>query len=344
MSLAHPLYGEILRGRMPALTRRRLLLAHADRIDAYGARRREDAVRVATARLEATGWADPDLLVKAARLARYGQDFGQVERLGRAALLGGMTAEAGLLVGEALHELGRFDEAEQVLSGRGRGGDAGRRAARALTEIRSRNLMWGLLRFDDALGREPRRPRAGGGPGRCRGAGPQRGAAPRLLRAAARGARRAGAHHRPDPPTRPGHPRLAEVPALVATGRCEQATEEAGRAFAEHSALPEQIAIPGPGVHLVTQIYALTECGRLVEAEHAGDGGLRGHAGQRAARRAASGSRSSSAGARSLSGHPVTARRWLGEALARCEAHEMVSAHRLVLSALATAHALAGRR
>ena len=46
--------------RMPALTRRRLLLDHADRIDAYGARRREDAIRVATARLEATGTADAD--------------------------------------------------------------------------------------------------------------------------------------------------------------------------------------------------------------------------------------------------------------------------------------------
>ena len=34
VTLAHPLYGEILRARMPALTRRRLLLEHADRIDA----------------------------------------------------------------------------------------------------------------------------------------------------------------------------------------------------------------------------------------------------------------------------------------------------------------------
>ncbi len=67
VSLAHPLYGEILRSTMPALTRRRLLLEHADRIDAHGARRREDAIRVATARLEATGTADPDLLLKAAR-------------------------------------------------------------------------------------------------------------------------------------------------------------------------------------------------------------------------------------------------------------------------------------
>ena len=64
VTLAHPLYGEILRATMPALTRRRLLLELADRIEAHGARRREDAIRVATARLEATGTADPDLLLQ----------------------------------------------------------------------------------------------------------------------------------------------------------------------------------------------------------------------------------------------------------------------------------------
>ncbi len=74
VTLAHPLYGEILRARMPALTRRRLLLEHADRIDAHGARRREDPIRVATARLDASGTADPRLLVRAARLARYAGD------------------------------------------------------------------------------------------------------------------------------------------------------------------------------------------------------------------------------------------------------------------------------
>ena len=58
VTLGHPLHGEILRARMPALTRRRLLLEHADHLDALGARRREDAIRSATARLEASGSAD----------------------------------------------------------------------------------------------------------------------------------------------------------------------------------------------------------------------------------------------------------------------------------------------
>ena len=106
VTLSHPMHGEILRARMPALTRRRLLLEHADHLDAHGARRREDAIRSATARLEASGSADADLLVGSARLARYGHDFATVERLARAALRDGMTSEIGLLLGEALHEIG----------------------------------------------------------------------------------------------------------------------------------------------------------------------------------------------------------------------------------------------
>ncbi|HVM64015.1 MAG TPA: AAA family ATPase, partial [Acidimicrobiales bacterium] len=61
VSLSHPLYGEVVRATLPPLERRRLLLDHADRIDAYGARRRGDPVRLATARLDAVGRADPEL-------------------------------------------------------------------------------------------------------------------------------------------------------------------------------------------------------------------------------------------------------------------------------------------
>ena len=89
VTLSHPQYREILRDRMPVLTRRRLLLDLADRIEAHGARRRDDPIRVALARLDATGSADAALLVQAARLARTDHDFVRVERLGRRRPLGG---------------------------------------------------------------------------------------------------------------------------------------------------------------------------------------------------------------------------------------------------------------
>ena len=84
--LAHPLYAESLDTAMPTLTRRRLLSGQADRIESLGARRREDPLRIATARLDARGSADPDLLVAAARLARFGHDHSTVVRLARGAL------------------------------------------------------------------------------------------------------------------------------------------------------------------------------------------------------------------------------------------------------------------
>jgi DNA-binding CsgD family transcriptional regulator len=134
---------------------------------------------------------------------------------------------------------------------------------------------------------------------------------------------------------------LAEVPALVGVGRCESAADLAARAFAEHSQLPDQIAIPGPGVHLLTRSYALTECGRLAEAAElaaiaydatpasAPPDALMWLAHQRG--RIAL-----------VSGRIETARRWLREARARCEQRQSVGPRRLVLSALATAEACAG--
>ena len=114
--LAHPLYGEVMRHAMPALTRRRLLLDGAQRVEAHGARRREDVLRIATARIEGAGWADPQLVTAAARLARHAHDFGLVDRLTKVVMADAPTPEAVLLRAEALHELGDYDEVEQLLA------------------------------------------------------------------------------------------------------------------------------------------------------------------------------------------------------------------------------------
>ena len=341
VSLAHPLYGEILRARMPVLKRRRLLLDRADAIDARGARRREDPISVANARLEASGSADPRLLVRAARLARYGQDFPQVVRLGRAALVDRMTPEAGLLVGEALHELGEFDEADDVLTAAVASASDDDELRVPLAEMRARNLMWGLFRHDEArevnhAARRQLGDRPGceelvlneamlltysGRPGEALTVldtvGDLEGPRHRAMRA------------------------LAEVPALIATGRAETGIELAATAFAEHMQLPDQVAIPGPGMQILNQMYGLAECGRLEEA----------------AAMAAAAYRATPAASPPdvlmwfsqqqgrcalLAGRMETARRWLTEALSRCEEHHIVGPRRLVLSALATAAACLG--
>jgi uncharacterized protein HemY len=66
--------------------------------------------------LEATGRADPGLLVLAACLARYDHKFRRAAQLARAALRAEQSAAAGLVLGEALYNMGSFEEAEQVLA------------------------------------------------------------------------------------------------------------------------------------------------------------------------------------------------------------------------------------
>jgi DNA-binding CsgD family transcriptional regulator len=348
VSLAHPLYGEVLRERMPALTRRRLLIELADRLESIGARRREDATRVAAARLQALGSADPELLLKAARLARYALDFPQVERFARAAATDGMTAELGLLLGEALHEAGSYTEADEVL------GAAEDLAADPdplvvyLTEMRTRNLMWGLLDVDAALLVN----------GQARSRLGDRGAAQIELTLneallLAYGGRPRGALDALDAVDTGGElsaPRLramraiAQAPALIGVGRPDTAIEVARRAYAEHSQLPDQIAIPGDGVHILMQMYGLVESGQFQAATALGT----------AAYDIATSSGAPADGVAWLAhqlgraalhmGRPQTAHRWLSEARARSEEHRMVSAQRLVLSLLATACAWLGDR
>ena len=341
VTFAHPLYGEILRARMPALVRRRLLLEHADCLDAHGARRREDPLRAATARLEVSGSAELGLLVRAARLARYGQDFTQVERLGRAALRHGMTPEVGLLVGEALHELGSFAEADEVLTAAEASVTDADQLLVHITEIRSRNLVWGLFRGDEALAvNRSARDRLGDGPG-----------VEELTLNEASLLSYCGrpldalALLEPMPPTADRRARalraMAEVPALVATGRCATGAATAVRAYAEQMELPDQIALPGPDVHIGNQIHALTECGRLNDAAALATAAY--EATPSTAPPDALVWLSHQLGRCALlSGRVETARRWLGESLARCDAHNIIGPSRLVLSALATAHASLG--
>ncbi|MGH9281809.1 MAG: AAA family ATPase [Acidimicrobiales bacterium] len=68
--LAHPLYGDVLRARIPALRCRSIARALAEAVEATGARRREDTLRVATWRLDGGG-ARPDLMLAAATPARW---------------------------------------------------------------------------------------------------------------------------------------------------------------------------------------------------------------------------------------------------------------------------------
>jgi hypothetical protein len=113
--LAHPLHGKIVRAAMARSRVRAILLAQAGRLDAAnpaGA----TALRMAVWRLDAGGHPDPAVLVRGAHLARSAHDFRTVRRLVEAVPSGDLDAAGALLLGEALYELGAFDDAERVLA------------------------------------------------------------------------------------------------------------------------------------------------------------------------------------------------------------------------------------
>ncbi|GAA2418299.1 hypothetical protein GCM10010191_31270 [Actinomadura vinacea] len=158
LRLAHPLYGEAVRSGLGTLSTRTRLRHLADALEETGPRRRQDVLRLATWRLDSGGDTDPDLLLRAARIAWAGLALEPAARLASAALHAylsrpgrrpGSAGEAAALLAVVLHFSDRDDEADAALrevagrlrDDRERGLHAG---ARALV------LAWGLARDRDA--------------------------------------------------------------------------------------------------------------------------------------------------------------------------------------------------
>lgn len=264
LALAHPLYGEAIRAGLPVLRRRTILLAAAERVQELGARRREDPLRIATWRLDAGASPDPGLLLQAATVARYAHDFAEVGRLTDTLMRTSPSPEAALLLGESHYELGRFDDAEQVLSAPMPPVTPTDLLTRQAT-LRTKNLQWGLCDWtaamavvDDAI--------AAIGPDAGVDVVAEKGSV--LLFS--------------------GHPQaaldlfatidhrtertqtliaLVESPALAAIGQTDRAVEVAIAGFARHTAMDDPMALAHPGTHIVNQVFALVEAGRLDEAD-----------------------------------------------------------------------------
>lgn len=116
LRVAHPLYGEALRARVPPRRLTRIRRGMADLLQATGARRRGDLLRLATWRLASSGAAEPQLFLAAAGAAEATFDPQLAERLARAAIAadGGLPARHALA--QALSAQGRFGEAETTLA------------------------------------------------------------------------------------------------------------------------------------------------------------------------------------------------------------------------------------
>ncbi|MFF2210607.1 LuxR C-terminal-related transcriptional regulator [Streptomyces antibioticus] len=278
--LTHPLYGEVVRASLPELRRKAILLSQAERVEARGARRQDDPLQLASWRLSATGTADPEQLELAAALARHSHDYPQVVRLSRALPADRHTVRNRLLLADALMELGRSAEAEDVLS------EADALATTeedrlAIVLAYSTNALWGMAHA-----------------GRAQEVTAAHGAllgSPRVRRIltinegcirTAIGRPGSGLELLEELGDAPGSPHDAPVwlggaavktRALQMTGRIGQALAWAEHASSLHRGLERRprrtaLAAPHPAVQQAPVVLALAEDGRLAEARDLGLG------------------------------------------------------------------------
>jgi DNA-binding CsgD family transcriptional regulator len=319
-------------------------------------------LRVALWRLEASGAADPALLIRAARLARAAHDYPAVERLAGAAAAAteastaaaateggaqastatagtGPTAEVLLLLGEAQREAGRPGEALRTLARAARLPAPAPVAARIAT-IRAATLGYQHNRIDEALVvlRSAQQ------------AVPEQAAQLATVAAALLGSadRTAEALAELDSIGGPEQFTAEEVaqwavaaaPALAAAGRAEEAVRaaELGVAAFRDADLKTPLHRSGP---LMVHAVALGEAGRITEALtvaraalwQAVDDGLD---------RAVCSAEWRLARTLLLAGRPRSAARWCRDVVSGARAHDLASHLPLGLCGLAIASAWIG--
>jgi ATP/maltotriose-dependent transcriptional regulator MalT len=131
------------------------------------------------------------------------------------------------------------------------------------------------------------------------------------------------------------------APALAAAGRTAEAAAVAEAGYDDHVALGDELAIAHPAMHVVNQVFALTEAGRLAEAERLVRSGTETVASHRVPVAqiffAANLGRVAT-----LQGRLTTARRYYAEAAGLAQASRFAGPRRLALSGLALVHAMCG--
>ena len=148
-SLAHPLYGEVIRASLPSLRARDLSLALAERLGAHAHLSPRDSMRVCRWRLEAGVPIPHELLLDAAQAASERGDPQLGSELAERALRSGGGAAAGLLLARCHQVCKRFEDAESVLANL-EGQISSQDMAVEYLKMRVDVLYWGLQRPDEA--------------------------------------------------------------------------------------------------------------------------------------------------------------------------------------------------
>ena len=115
VALGHPLFGEVLRDRMTSARTDEVKLALADAVEATCEGTAAELFRVALWRVDAGDRTHPEQFRAAARRVLQFWEPAVAERLARAALDAGPEIEAAYVLGEALSDQNRTEEALDVL-------------------------------------------------------------------------------------------------------------------------------------------------------------------------------------------------------------------------------------
>lgn len=141
--LAHPLYGDVMRGRIPPERRRELTRRLADALESIGTGGGVGVLRLATWRMESGDSADPKLLVEAAEHALTRADHWLAERLASAALAVEDRHRVRLALGKAIAWQGRWAEGDDHLARAEQLADSDGAFARAALARTHSMLVWG---------------------------------------------------------------------------------------------------------------------------------------------------------------------------------------------------------
>jgi DNA-binding CsgD family transcriptional regulator len=262
--LGHPIYGDVLRQRVPALRARTIARSLAESVEAAGSPHPEDLLRIATWRL-AGGGAEAGPMYEAAVVARWRYDFPLAERLARAAVDAGGGFEAALLAAQLASLQGRPEQADAELSAlAGAMEDEDEAALIALIRLDNRVIYAGTI--DDGL-KIADEAEVTLTEGELRDEIAARRAA---LLLAKEGPRRAVAALQPILDGASGRALAwACMPgsySLGRLGRIDEALEVARRGFRTHSALMTNIDWY-PWMHAFYEAEALAHAGRFKEAQ-----------------------------------------------------------------------------
>ncbi|WP_406053764.1 LuxR C-terminal-related transcriptional regulator [Streptomyces sp. NBC_01077] len=344
ISLAHPLYGEVLRSKIPSIRRRGLLLELVHRIESHGARRRDDQLHIASWRLTATGTADPMQLIQAAALASHSLDFQQAVTLLRAIPADQHIFMSLLLLGNSLFELGHASAADEALIGAHKlaSNDSEKLSA---VFARTTSLFWAKDRTAEAFAVNEEAAAELSGPSeqaclrvnegfmRIFAGHPERGLT--LLQDLG-----------DDPLTFPS-PNIwvmgaaVKPTALALIGRTSDAVREAEEAYARHSRISDQTLLR-PVAQLIPLVLALAKAGRLDEAREIG-GRARQELDEVHSPLVGIWLAFYQAHTEWLAGHPEDARHWFAEAAALSRACRNYRGLRPALAGLAATAAVLGR-